>query len=227
MCFLSTLILRTFNKITCWKHQYLIYFYLYLFHFSSKKKGQVFFNENNLINGAMACNPFSWSNNILLFHLLLKPLDPFGKQYCPSPTLHVSLLIYKITILWKFRLNQTSESGENNRKTHSCFRAFRRVMTCVYNKSVILANENLYCFTVFSESKAFHGLIFQEKSFTITFCKPCKLFVNLWTFFFLSVPKGSNGFNGNNSVRTRSSLRGNDLGWWLALFTDLASGSVH
>ena len=22
--------------------------------------------------------------------------------------------------------------------------------------------------------------------------------------------------NGNNSVRTRSSLRGNDLGWWLA-----------
>ena len=109
----------------------------------------------------------------------LKPLYTFGKQYCPSPTLRVSQLIYKITILWKFRLNRTSESGENNGKTHSCFRAFRRVMTCVYNKSVILANENLYCFTVFSKSKAFHGLIFQEKSFTITFCKPCKLFVNL------------------------------------------------
>ena len=111
--------------------------------------------------------------------LPLKPLYTFGKQYCPSPTLRVSQLIYKITILWKFRLNRTSESGENNGKTHSCFRAFRRVMTCVYNKSVILVNENLYCFTVFSKSKAFHGLIFQEKSFTITFCKPCKLFVNL------------------------------------------------
>ena len=34
-------------------------------------------------------------------------------------------------------------------------------------------------FYVFSKSKAFHGIIFQEKSFTITFCKPCKLFVNL------------------------------------------------
>ena len=25
----------------------------------------------------------------------LKPLDPFGKQYCPRPTLRVSQLIYK------------------------------------------------------------------------------------------------------------------------------------
>ena len=125
------------------------------------------------------------SSRTLLEIYPLKPLYTFRKQYCPSPTLRVSQLIYKITILWKFRLNRTSESGENNGKTHSCFRAFRRVMTCVYNKSVILANENLYCFTVFSKSKAFHGLIFQEKSFTITFCKPCKLFVNLWTFSFL------------------------------------------
>ena len=99
----------------------------------------------------------------------LKPLYTFGKQYCPSPTHRVSQLIYKITILL----------GENNGKTHSCFRAFRRIMTCVYKKSIILVNENLYCFTVFTKSKAFHGLIFQEKSFTITFCKPCKLFVNL------------------------------------------------
>ena len=59
------------------------------------------------------------------------------------------------------------------------------------NKSVILAIENWYCFNVFSKSKAFHGTIFQEKSFTITFCKPCKLFVNLWIF---SVPKVYNGF---------------------------------
>ena len=38
-----------------------------------------------------------------------------------------------------------------------------------------------FCF-IFSKSKAFHGIIFQEKSFTITCCKPCKIFVNLWTF---------------------------------------------
>ena len=91
----------------------------------------------------------------------LKPSDTFGKQYCPMPTLRVSQLIYKITNLWKFRLNRSSASGENNGKTHPCFRTFRRVMTCVY---------------------AFHGIIFQEKSSTITFCKTCKLFVNLWTF---------------------------------------------
>ena len=64
------------------------------------------------------------------FHL--KPVDTFGKQCCPRPTLRVSQLIYKITNLWKFRLNRSSESGENNGKTHPCFRTFRRVMTCVY-----------------------------------------------------------------------------------------------
>ena len=49
-------------------------------------------------------------------------------------------------------------------------------------------------FNVFSKTKAFHGIIFKEKSFTITFsCKPCKLVVNLWTFF-CSVPKVYNGF---------------------------------
>ena len=114
----------------------------------------------------------------------LKPLDPFRKQCCPRPTLCVPQLLYQITNLWKFRLNRSSESGENNGKTHPCFRAFRRVMTCVSNKSIILVNENLYCFDVFSKSKAFRGIIFQEKSFTIAFCKPCKLFVNLWTLFF-------------------------------------------
>ena len=58
---------------------------------------------------------------------------------------------------------------------------FPRVSPChdmCLKKIVILAIENWYCFNVFSKSKAFHGIIIQEKSFTITF-------VNLWTFFFL------------------------------------------
>ena len=115
-------------------------------------------------------------------------MDTFGKQYCPSPTLRVSQLIYKITNLWKFRLNR------ENGKTNPCFCTFRRVMTCVYKKSV-LAIENWYFFNVFAKSRVFHGIIFRKKSFTITFCKPCKLFVNLWTFFFFSVPKVSHDFN--------------------------------
>ena len=102
-----------------------------------------------------------------------------------KPTLRVSQLKYKTTRLWQFRLNRSSDSGQNNGKTHPCFRTFRRVMACVYYKSVILDIKNLYCFAVFSKSKAFHGILHQEKTFTITFCKPCKLFVNLWTFFFL------------------------------------------
>ena len=61
----------------------------------------------------------------------LKPLDTFGKQYCPRSTLRVSQLIYKITNLWKLRLNWSSELGENNGKTHPCFRTFCRVKTCV------------------------------------------------------------------------------------------------
>ena len=125
----------------------------------------------------------------------LKRLYTFSEQYCPSHTLLVSQLIYKITNLCKFRFNRSSKSGENNGKTHSCF------MKCVQNKSVVLANDNWYCFNVFSKSKALHGIIFQEKSFTMTFCKPCKLFVNLWTVvffvFFLSVPKVYNGFKGS------------------------------
>ena len=62
-------------------------------------------------------------------------------------------------------------------------------MTRIYN-----------CFNVFSKSKAFHGKILQEKSFTITFFKPCrpKLFVNLQTFFF-SAPKLYNGFKVKHS----------------------------
>ena len=47
------------------------------------------------------------------------------------PTLRVSQLICKITNLWKFRLDRSSESRENNGKTHPCFRTLRRVMTCV------------------------------------------------------------------------------------------------
>ena len=42
--------------------------------------------------------------------LSLKPLDTFGKQSCPRPTLHVSQRIYKVTNLWKFRPNRSSES---------------------------------------------------------------------------------------------------------------------
>jgi hypothetical protein len=110
----------------------------------------------------------------------LKPLDTFGKQYCPRSTLRVSQLLYKITNLWKCRLNWSSESGENNGKTHPCFRTFRRVMKSVNSISWI---DIVYCW-----------ITFQEKSFTITVCKPCKLFVNLWTFFFFSVLKVSNGF---------------------------------
>ena len=53
--------------------------------------------------------------------LLLKPLDTFGKQLCPRSTLRVSQLLYKITNLLKFMLNRSSESGENNGKTHPCF----------------------------------------------------------------------------------------------------------
>ena len=37
----------------------------------------------------------------IFIHLCSKPLDTFGKQYCPRPTLRVSQLIYKITNLWK------------------------------------------------------------------------------------------------------------------------------
>ena len=133
----------------------------------------------------------------------LKPLDTFGKQYCPMPTLRASQLIYITWNLWKFRLNWSSESGENNGKTHPCFRTFRSVITCVKNKSVFLDIENWYCFNVFSKSKAFHGIIFQEKSFTITFCKP-KLFANLWTLFFFSVPKVSNGFYVNLKIENQS-----------------------
>ena len=53
--------------------------------------------------------------------LILKPLDTFGKQYCQKA--HTSC-INKTTNLWKFRLNRSSESGENNGKTHPCFRMF-------------------------------------------------------------------------------------------------------
>ena len=59
--------------------------------------------------------------------VILKSLDPFGKQCCPRPTLCVPQLLYQITSLWKFGLNRSLESGENNGKTHP----FRRVMTCV------------------------------------------------------------------------------------------------
>ena len=59
------------------------------------------------------------------------------------------------------------------------------------------------CFNVFSKSKAFHGIIFQEKPFTITFCKPCKLVVKLWTFIYFSVQKVYNGFKLKISYLTK------------------------
>ena len=42
----------------------------------------------------------------------LKPLDTFGKHFRVSQLI-LKILIYKITILSKFRLNGSSESGEN------------------------------------------------------------------------------------------------------------------
>ena len=60
---------------------------------------------------------------------------------------------------------------------------------CFKKKSVFSISRIDNCFNVFSKSEAFHGIIFQGKSFTITFCKPCKLFVNLWTYNFCSVRK--------------------------------------
>ena len=79
----------------------------------------------------------------------LKPLDPFSKQCCPRPTLCVPQLLYQITNLWKFRLNRSSESGENNRKTHPCFRAFRRVMTFKVNP--LLSISRIYIVLLFSK----------------------------------------------------------------------------
>ena len=57
----------------------------------------------------------------LFCYVSLKPLDTFSKHQCPRPTLRISQLLYKITNLWKFRLNRSSESGENNGKTHTLF----------------------------------------------------------------------------------------------------------
>ena len=67
--------------------------------------------------------------------------------------------------------------------------------TCGNKGGGLFSISRIYnCFNVFSKSKALHGIIFQGKSFTTAFCKPCKLFVNLWTFNFCSVQKVSNGF---------------------------------
>ena len=91
----------------------------------------IFLQEDLIARGKLLC-PFKNKIQALLFFILLfKPLDPFGKQYCPWPTLRVSQLIYKTTNLCKFRLNRSSESRENNGKTYPCIRTFRHVMTCV------------------------------------------------------------------------------------------------
>ena len=64
-------------------------------------------------------------------YFLLKPVDTFGKQYCPKA--HTSCITTDIK-------NNNTENlgsiGHRSRekimgKTHSCFRTFRRVMTCV------------------------------------------------------------------------------------------------
>ena len=91
------------------------------------------------VNSMRSIFDCSQTYSVLLYHTqnsFLKPLYTFGKQYCPSSILRVSQLIYKIINLWSFRLNRPSETGENNGKTHSFFRTFRHVMTCVQNKSV-------------------------------------------------------------------------------------------
>ena len=98
--------------------------------------GQVYSWKDKL--SSRLTRPVVWPVELNLFDLLyvettvelsddiswfcLKPLDTFGKQYCPRPTLRVSQHVYNITNLWKFRLNRSSESGENNGKTNPCFR---------------------------------------------------------------------------------------------------------
>ena len=109
------------------------------------------------------------------------------------PTLRVSQHIYKITNLWKFRLIRSSESGENTTLVSARFSVSWHVFKI--NPLFSIPRTDI-CFNVFSKSKAFHGIIFQGKSFTFTFCNPCNLFVNLWTFNFCSVHKVSNGFKG-------------------------------
>ena len=55
--------------------------------------------------------------------IALKQWHNIGKQYCPKAhTLCNTTYNYKITNLWKFRLNPSSESGQFNGKTHPCFR---------------------------------------------------------------------------------------------------------
>ena len=63
--------------------------------------------------------------------LLLSHWTLLVNSIAQRPTLCVPQLIYKIINLWKFRLNRSSESEENNGKTQPCFCMFRRVMTCV------------------------------------------------------------------------------------------------
>ena len=120
----------------------------------------------------------------------LRDLAVFDELFCSFRSLKVSQLIK--TNLWKFRLNLSSESGENKRKTHPLF---PHVSPCheMCLKYICYSRYREFpnCFNVFC--KAFHGIIFQGQYVTITFCKPCKLFVNLWTFF-CSVPIVYNGF---------------------------------
>ena len=91
--------------------------------------------------------------------------------------------MYKITNLWN-RLIRSSESGENNGKTQPCFHTFKTCLKQIRNSRY---REFIIVLMFSQKRKAFHGIIFREKSFTTTFRKPSKLFVNLWTFicFFL------------------------------------------
>ena len=122
--------------------------------------------------------PFGFRKRKQKVHL--KPLDTFGKQYCTRPTLRISQLIYKITNLWKFRLNWSSESGENNPLVFARFVSISPRFPHVSPRF-----ENWYCFTVFSKSKAFHGITFQEKSSPLPSVNPvsdlsfCELFFSL------------------------------------------------
>ena len=58
------------------------------------------------------------------------------------------------------------------------------------------------CFNVISKSKAFHGLIF-----AITFCKPCKLFVNLWTFILFSCSEVCNGYKYSDYINGKINFK--------------------
>ena len=76
----------------------------------------------------------------------------------------------------------------------------RRTVTASLYCPSSLANvlSNIATFYIHAKNKIKQGTLqpnFSREVFHHTFCKPCKLFVNLWTFNFCSVQKVYNGFS--------------------------------